>query len=177
MLSILTHTVRSRTALCALQVQNGMQRSLAVSGSLQITPRRSFHSSVHQQLEPSSDDTRDDEKKKKSKRKRRGKSGNARRRKKKENDMAEWGLDSSAWEQQDKEIKMPTLINLESVWKLPADIQSAMLSDRTYFHGRNGMAVQWTPPSSPTSKNGSMEDVFFQIRREQELRSLEDDEE
>lgn len=73
-----------------------------------------------------------------------------------------------------------SLLGLSEWQVLPAEIRSAMQADPTYFHGRNGVATRWTPPSSLSTSSSDVESsplvqAFRDIRKEQEMKSLRDD--
>lgn len=113
------------------------------------------------------------------KRRRGGRQGQ-RRKQKERNELQEWGAFGDEFEA-DGEVaeaegaRLSSRVSLESDWKLPEEITAALKEDPTYFHGREGMASFWTPPSSRLSD--TMVDVFAKIRREQEMRTLHEDDE
>lgn len=115
--------------------------------------------------------------------KRRGRRGGRQRRRskqKEENELQEWGAFEDGFEAdggvaETEGAGLSSRVSLESDWKLPEEITAALKEDPTYFHGREGLASFWTPPSSRLSD--TMLDVFAKIRREQELKSLHEDDE
>jgi hypothetical protein len=68
---------------------------------------------------------------------------------------------------------IPSLLFASHGQMLPPEIQSAMQADPTYFHGRQGVATRWTPPSS-NKKDGSssLVTVLQQIQRDQQQQEL-----
>jgi hypothetical protein len=60
----------------------------------------------------------------------------------------------------------------DGAWSSPIELQEALTADPTYFHGRDGLATHWTPPSNVTSNNTAMVDIFKRMRKEKELQNL-----
>lgn len=107
----------------------------------------------------------------------RGESGEETRKRKRftgkeklEKDLRKWGWDDAdaADSAESRGIKMLTLINLDLGWKFPSKIKEAMSWDPTFFHGRDGMAQHWTPPSSATTKKGPLCDAFVKVLQAQQ---------
>ena len=138
---------------------------------------RYFHaSSPRPRANPRSDDG------KKGRRRRRSKSDASQKgrtsRPKHYFDKWDWD-DKNNDENHQKNHAAPLPINSLSLeWQPPTEIIAAKRSDPTFFHGRNGLAAQWTPPSS-ASLPPEMVKVFQDIRRKHEMDSLlvDDDEE
>ena len=84
-----------------------------------------------------------------------------------ERDLRKWGWDETADSVEPRGVKLLTLINLDLGWNVPARIKEAMSRDRTFFHGREGMARHWTPPSTVTSKKGPLQDAFLKVLQAQ----------
>ena len=92
----------------------------------------------------------------------------------------EWAKAGSVNDGSDKgaiTIAYPSMLYKDLIWTLPSEVRSAMKSDPTYFHGRDGIASQWTPPSPVSSQNESMVAVFTKIQKERQLQEAFNDSE
>ena len=92
-------------------------------------------------------------------------------------EWAKAGSDNDDRDEGPETIAYPSMIYKDLIWTLPSEVRSAMKSDPTYFHGRDGIACQWTPPSAVSSQNESMVAVFTKIQKEQQLQEAFDDSE
>lgn len=150
-----------------MQVFLGMRTAFLMRSNTAATmlrnfhsPRRCFHSSLllcerRHHRASSSPNT------KKKKRK-----NNRKRSKAKRNRRAqELEASKQEWLPQDGDTSLAKTMPAETRTSLPLELWSKSKADATFFHGLDGLAVQWSSPSVQTSQHASVKAVLQDIQQ------------
>jgi hypothetical protein len=157
-----------------MQVFLGMRTTFLMRSNTAATmlrnfnsPRRCFHSSLllcerrHHRASFSSPNTK--QKKRKNNRKR----SKARRNRR----AQELEASKQEWLSQDGGTSLAKTMPAETRTSLPLELWSKSKADASFFHGRDGLAVQWSSPSVQTSQCASVKAVLQTFNNQSDRRN------